>query len=269
VVVIGLVALLVARTVSAQMRLARMKNELASTVSHELKTPLASMRALVDTLAAGRYRDERQLRDYLALIAKENQRLSHLIENFLTFSRLDRGGQRLHLESLAPAAIVSAAVAPFQERFATPECRFEMRIDAELPWVRGDADALATVLVNLLDNAWKYTDGEKHIDVRARADGPFVCFEISDNGIGLHAAETKRIFDRFYQVDQSLTRQRGGCGLGLSIVQSIVRVHGGTVEVESEPGNGSTFRVKLPIDSSPRTSVSTLHTGSPAGIHAR
>jgi signal transduction histidine kinase len=258
VVFIGVLALLVARTVSAQMRLARLKNELASTVSHELKTPLASMRALVDTLAAGRYRGDRQLRDYLALIAKENQRLSHLIENFLTFSRLDRGRQQFHVESLAPAAIVTAAMAPFQERFSTPECRFEKRIDPDLPCVRGDADALATVLVNLLDNAWKYTDGEKHITVCAYADGRFVCFEIRDNGIGLHAAETRRIFDRFYQVDQSLTRQRGGCGLGLSIVQSIVRAHGGIVEVESEPGNGSTFRVRLPA--APARATETLNT---------
>src|SRR5690348_1106210 len=120
-----------------------------------------------------------------------------------------------------------------------------MDVAPQLPAVRGDADALTTVLVNLLDNACKYTESDKRIAARAYANCETVCFEVADNGIGLRAGDTRRIFDRFYQVDQSLTRQRGGCGLGLSIVQSIVRAHGGTVEVESELGKGSTFRVRI------------------------
>ncbi|MDO8543276.1 MAG: HAMP domain-containing sensor histidine kinase [Opitutaceae bacterium] len=247
VVIIALLALLVARYVSAQMRLARLKNELVSTVSHELKTPLASMRALVDTLSAGRYHDEQQLRDYLNLIARENQRLGHLIENFLTFSRLERGRQRYHFESIAPHPVVATAANALREKLESPDCVFEMHVSAHLPGVRADADALTAVLINLLDNAYKYTGEQKRITIGARANGESVCFEVTDNGIGLGAGETRKIFDRFYQVDQSLTRQRGGCGLGLSIVQSIVRAHGGTVEVESEPGKGSTFRVRIPI----------------------
>jgi two-component system phosphate regulon sensor histidine kinase PhoR len=103
------------------------------------------------------------------------------------------------------------------------------------------------VLVNLLDNACKYTNGEKHLEVRVYAEGEQVVFAVTDNGIGIAPEEQRRIFDRFYQVDQSLTRQRGGCGLGLSIVRSIVEAHHGTVEVESAPRWGSTFRVKIPI----------------------
>lgn len=247
VLIIAALAFMVARFVAAQMRLARLKDELVSTVSHELKTPLASMRALVDTLAAGRFRDEAQLRDYLQLIAKENVRLCHLIENFLAFSRMERGKHRFQFKNLAPGDVVRAAVGVMKEKLESLDCRFELRLPPDLPRIRGDAEALATVLVNLLDNACKYTNGAKRIAMQARADRGHVWFEVEDNGIGLAPAETQKIFERFYQVDQSLTRQCGGCGLGLSIVKFIVEAHGGTVEVRSAPGEGSVFRVRLPV----------------------
>ncbi len=246
--IIAILALLVARYVAAQMRLARLKNDLVSTVSHELKTPLASMRALVDTLMARRYRTEEQLQDYLRLISKENQRLSHLIENFLTFSRLERGKQRFRFEDLQPESIVADAVNALKDKLESPQCDFEAQIEPDLPRVRGDSDSLTAVLVNLLENACKYTETEKRIHLRAYPNGRQVCFEVKDNGIGLSRSEVRRVFDRFYQVDQSLTRKRSGCGLGLSIVQSIVRAHGGSVEVESQPGQGSTFTVRLPVN---------------------
>jgi signal transduction histidine kinase len=247
VLIIAMVALLVARYVAAQMQLARLKNELLSTVSHELRTPLASIRALVDTLAAGRFRNEQQLQDYLQLIATENLRLCHLIENFLTFSRLERGKKRFRFEALAPANVVATAVDALKKELTSTHCNFEVHVEPDLPHIRGDADALSTVLINLLDNSCKYTGDDKRICVRAFAEGRQVCFEVEDNGIGFDHHEAQRIFDRFYQVDQSLTRQRGGCGLGLSIVQSIVHAHDGAVEVQSEPGKGSTFRVKIPL----------------------
>ena len=244
---IAVVALLVARYVGAQMRLARLKNELVSTVSHELKTPLASMRALADTLTAGRYRDEGQLREYLALIVKENLRLSALIENFLTFSRMERGKQRFQFEDLSPATVVTTAVAALKDKLQAPHCQFHLQAAPDLPSIRGDAEALATVLINLLENACKYTEGDRRIAVRDFADQRDVWFEVEDNGLGLSPAEARKVFDRFYQVDQSLTRQRGGCGLGLSIVKFIVEAHNGTVEVKSEPGKGSMFRVRIPL----------------------
>ena len=247
VLIIAALALVVARYVAAQMRLARIKNELVSTVSHELKTPLASMRALVDTLAAGRFRDQQQLQDYLQLIGKENLRLSHLIDNFLTFSQLERGKRPFRFEELTPESVLTSAVDALKEKLAAPQCRFEQQVAPDLPHIRGDANALSTVMINLLDNAWKYTDGDKRISARAYAKGRCVCFEVEDNGIGIDSAEAKRVFDRFYQVDQSLTRRRGGCGLGLGIVQYIVWAHGGVVEVQSEPGHGSTFLVKIPL----------------------
>ncbi len=247
VAIIGVLAVMVARYVAAQVRLARLKDDLVSTVSHELKTPVASMRVLLDTLSAGRERDEAHRQRYLHLATKENQRLGHLVENFLVFSRLERGQQQFVFTALSPQELVRTAVDAGGEKFTAPDCQLTTQFAPALPAIRGDADALSTVLVNLLDNACKYTNGEKHIEVRAYAEGEQVVFAVTDNGIGIAPEEQRKIFGRFYQVDQSLTRQRGGCGLGLSIVQSIVRAHGGVVEVESEPGKGSTFRVKIPI----------------------
>jgi signal transduction histidine kinase len=247
VAIIGVLAVMVARYVAAQMRLARMKDDLVSTVSHELKTPVASMRVLLDTLAAGRCRDEAQMHRYVHLAAKENLRLSHLIENFLVFSRLERGQQQFRFTVLSPEEMARSALDALGEKLTGPPCHLTTQFAPDLPSIRGDADALSTVLVNLLDNACKYTNGEKHLEVRVYAEGEQVVFAVTDNGIGIAPEEQRRIFDRFYQVDQSLTRQRGGCGLGLSIVRSIVEAHHGTVEVESAPRWGSTFRVKIPI----------------------
>jgi signal transduction histidine kinase len=116
-----------------------------------------------------------------------------------------------------------------------------------LPLVNADRDALVTVLLNLLDNALKYTLDKKEIAVRTRADDGSMCIEVSDNGVGISRGDAKKIFDRFYQVDRSLSRGTGGCGLGLAIVKFIIDAHGGTIELDSVPGKGSTFRVRLPI----------------------
>ena len=116
-----------------------------------------------------------------------------------------------------------------------------------LPAIRADRGALAAALVNLLDNAYKYTPDKKQISLRAFREGHSVCFEVCDNGIGIPARETKKIFQKFYQADLRLSRTGGGCGLGLSIVSFLVEAHGGTVRVSSEPGKGSTFTVALEI----------------------
>ncbi len=122
----------------------------------------------------------------------------------------------------------------------------ESHVAAGIPEINGDADALTTALLNLLDNAWKYSGDDKHIVVRAEARDGHVDFAVEDNGIGLSPQEQRRVFRRFYQSDQRLARTVGGCGLGLSIVQSIIEAHHGSVRVESEVGRGSTFIIEIP-----------------------
>jgi signal transduction histidine kinase len=232
----AMLALLVAGYLRRQIRLTRLKNDLIATVSHELKTPLSSMRLLVDTLLAGRYQNEQQILDYLQLISRENTRLSNLIDNFLAFSRMERKKTTFERSSIRAEEIVKAAVEAVADRAEAPGCRLEVSLAPELPSIRGDRDALVTVRVNLLDNALKYTSEPKIIRLRCTASNGWVSIEVEDNGIGFSPRDAKRIFERFYQVDESLSRRAGGCGLGLSIVEFIVTAHGGTVAARGEPG---------------------------------
>src|SRR5258708_5329819 len=194
----SVLGLLIARGFGRQVQLARLKNDLVATVSHELKTPLTAMRALVDTLLDAERFDEKTTRDYLQLLATENARLSRLIENFLAFSRLERNKFKFQFESIDPQQIVEGAVAAMGERAG----KVTVEATNQLPSVRGDPDALVTALLNLLDNAWKYSGDEKHIVLRTGARNGVVCFAVEDNGIGLSPGETKRVFRRFYQTDQ-------------------------------------------------------------------
>jgi len=238
------------QAVGKQIRLNRMKNDFIATVSHELKTPLASMRVLVDTLLEGNVRDEAQTREYLRLTAKENERLSRMIDNFLTFSRMERNKVAFTMADARPAAIAQDAVESVKTKFTAQNCQLAVDLAEPLPEIQADHDAMVTILVNLLDNACKYTTEDKRIAMKVFPDHGFVCFAVSDNGIGLARRHIRRIFDRFYQVDSSLARKAEGCGLGLSIVKFIVDAHKGKIAVESRPGKGSTFTVRVPVSRS-------------------
>ena len=229
-----------------QMRLARLKTDLVGAVSHELRTPLASMRLLVDSLLDDTEFDSKKTREYLQLASAENLRLSRLVENFLTFSRIERNRHRLELQEIKPAEIVSSVSGIVRERFQGSGCEFSVAVEPGLPAIHADPDALLTALLNLLDNAYKYTPSDKRIRLRVSSESGQVVFAVEDNGIGIPAREQKRIFRRFYQVDRRLARETGGCGLGLSIVDSIVRAHGGSVKVTGQLGSGSTFCLCLP-----------------------
>ncbi len=240
-------AVLIAWAVRRQIRVAHLKNDLVATVSHELKTPLASMRLLIDTLLDAEEFDGRRVREYLHLIGRENTRLSRLIENFLTFSRLEQNRYAFKPTDIRPMDIVDAAAAAVRDRFQSPGCRFDIEAAPNLPTLVGDADALVTAVVNLLDNAYKYSGEDKHIILRAFARDGCVCFQIQDNGVGISRVGGRRVFKRFYQVDQTLSGIGSGVGLGLSIVRAIVLAHGGTVDLDSEIGKGSTFTLRIPV----------------------
>jgi signal transduction histidine kinase len=243
--VMAIVGAAAGRTLRRQMRLARLKTDLVATVSHELRTPLASMRVLVDGLLADEALDVKKTREYLQLVAGENERLSRLLESFLAFSRLERDQYRFVFTEVEPSAVVAAAMNTIRDRLPAP-CDISVDVAPALPALKADADALVTALVNLLDNALKYTPADKQIVVRVCRDGAFVSFLVQDNGIGIPVREQRRIFKRFYRVDQRLAQETGGVGLGLSIVDLIARGHRGSVIVRSTPGAGSTFVLRVP-----------------------
>jgi signal transduction histidine kinase len=245
-VVIVFVGIAAGQSVRRHLRLAALKTDLVAAASHELRSPLAAMRVLVDGLLADAQLDPVKTREYLVLVAGENARLSQVIDNFLTFSRLERGRPEFTFRAVSPSTVVETAMHAVRERLPAG-CRLDIDVVSDVPMVLADADGLGTALVNLLENALKYTADDKRIGVRVSADGGgFVCFAVSDNGIGIAAHEQRRIFRQFYRVDQRLSRETAGVGLGLSIVDLIVRAHGGSVSVHSKPGAGSTFTLRVP-----------------------
>jgi len=262
-------AWLMADAVRRQMRIAGLKNDLVATVSHELKTPLASIRLLVDSLleptpAPPAHSADVRTREYLELIALENSRLTRLIDNFLTFSRMERGKHQFRFEAIDARNVVAQAVAAVAHRFDGDHAILDVTNDEPLP-IQGDSDALVTAVVNLLDNACKYSEGVKRVAVVTGRRPRSIEISIEDNGIGLSPTASRRVFDRFYQVDQRLSRRHGGCGLGLSIVQYIVEAHDGTVSVASQIGKRSRFTITIPLDSSGASDGATHNAASVAG----
>ncbi|TFG48760.1 MAG: HAMP domain-containing histidine kinase [Candidatus Brocadiia bacterium] len=235
------------QVISRQIKLNRLKNDFIATITHELKTPLSSMRVLVDTLLEDRCQSKQQETEYLELISKENIRLSRLIDNFLTFSRMERNKQAFDMAKTNPAEIAKAAAEAVQTKFNHENRKLTVTIGDNLPSISADKDTMVAVLMNLLDNAYKYSYDNKQIELRVFSEESYVCFAVKDNGIGMTKRQIKRIFDRFYQVDTSLTRRAEGSGLGLSIVKFIVDAHKGRIDVESTVGKGSEFIVKIPI----------------------
>ena len=234
-----------AQAVRKQIKLNKLKNDFIATVSHELKTPLASIRLLVDTLLEGNYRDQQQVTDYFQLVSKENERLTRLVENFLSFSRMERNKQTFAMDWISPANIARTAAEAVKTKFSAGKCDFELQIADNLPEVFADHDVMVTAIVNLLDNSYKYSYDNKKIELKVFSEDSSVYFSVKDNGIGLNRRQIRKIFDRFYQADTSLSRRAEGTGLGLSIVKFIVDAHKGTISVDSEPGKGSTFIIKL------------------------
>lgn len=250
---LSLLALAVVASVGAlrltysRLNLARLRSDLAATVSHELKTPVASTRVLVDTLLDGDFEDKKETREYLELIAKENFRLSRLIENFLLFSRIERGRLSLRREELDPVELTRSVMETMRERSLVGGRRLELQPGDECPLIHADREAIASCLHNLLENAVKHTkeDGGV-IAVSVKPAGRQVAFVVGDNGDGIPREHLARIFEPFHRVDSRLSRATEGVGLGLNIVRTLVEAHGGRVDVQSDPGAGTTFTITLP-----------------------
>ena len=249
VVLMVLVATFSVRSIRYQARLARLKNDLVATVSHELKTPIASIKVLVDTLLDGHYKDADRTADYLALISAENDRLARLVANFLAFSRVEQ--KRAYERSRCNVQeIVDEALEPIRDQLEAEGFEVDVRVDRDVPHISGDRGALVSALTNLIENAHKFSGDSRRIAVRASGNTSTVRLTVIDQGIGMTRLDARRVFDRFYQADMRLARESSGVGLGLSIVKGIVEGHGGKVSVESEPGKGSTFEMSLPAGSS-------------------
>jgi signal transduction histidine kinase len=238
---------LVWTNVRRELRLSRLKSDFVANVSHELKTPLALIRLFAETLELGRVPTEEKKKQYHGIINKESRRLTQLINNILDFSRIEAGRKEYRFRRADAGAVVRDVVDAY--RFPIEHAGFALELDVadDLPEMEIDPEALSQALINLLNNAIKYSPDEKSIRVSARREGDHVRVTVKDRGIGIPKAEQKRIFEKFYRVESTLVHTTKGSGLGLALVQHIAEAHGGHVEVASAPGEGSAFTLSLPV----------------------
>jgi signal transduction histidine kinase len=235
------------RNVSKEMALARLKSDFVSNVSHELRTPLSLIRLYAETLEMGRLTYPEKYQEYYQIIRKESERLTALINNILDFSRIEAGRKEYDFRETDMRELVHNTLDSYRYQIEQQGFRFEEKIDP-VPQLRVDREAMARSLVNLVNNALKYSQDKKYIGVNLyRANGS-VKLEVIDHGIGIPPQEQGKIFEKFYRVGDPLVHNTKGSGLGLSLVRHIVQAHGGQVTVDSSPGEGSKFTIALPVN---------------------
>ena len=240
------------RSVSKEIALARLKSDFVSNVSHELRTPLSLIRLYAETLELRRVKGQQKTEEYYAIIRKESERLTALINNILDFSRIEAGRKEYDFRQTDLADLVTNTLDTYRDQIDEQGFTFERSIDPSLPPVSVDREAIARSLVNLINNALKYSDRVKFLGVKLyRADG-VVKLEVADRGIGIARNEHAKIFEKFYRVGDPLVHNTKGSGLGLSLVRHIAHAHGGEVEVDSAPGKGSRFTMTLPLAAATR-----------------
>jgi signal transduction histidine kinase len=242
-------------TLSRQLKIQEMKTDALNAVSHELKTPLASMRVLIETLQDGRAGDEAAQGEYLSMLMSENQRMGRILSDFLSLARLERNRKTFRMLPVVAAESVRSAVDEARPKVEERGGRIRCYGPKDGPLVVGEGTSLEGVISILLDNAVKYTQtgGVPDIEIAYFKSGRFAYFLIKDRGIGVPREYRRRIFDSFYQVDPKLSRRGGGCGLGLSIAWHIVSAHGGEIRQQARRGRGSIFRFSIPL--APKTAT--------------
>jgi signal transduction histidine kinase len=235
------------RSVSKEVALAHLKSDFVSNVSHELRTPLALIRLYAETLELGRITTSEKKEEYYRIIRKESERLTALINNILDFSRIEAGRKEYDFRETDIAELVRNTLDAYRYQIEQQGFAFEQNIDASIPAVRVDREAIARALVNLVNNALKYSADEKFLGVKLYRVNDFLKLEVVDRGIGITRREQSKIFEKFYRTGDALVHNTKGSGLGLSLVRHITQAHGGEVEVESAPGKGSKFILTLPL----------------------
>ncbi|MCI0813792.1 MAG: PAS domain-containing protein [Chloroflexi bacterium] len=237
--------LVVFHDVTESKRLDDVRRDFVANVSHELRTPLSAVKSVIETLQGGAVDEPDVARDFLARAETEVERLVQLLEELLALSRLESGDLHFTEHPLDMRDVVRSVgqrMAPHAQR-AGVDLRVD--VDGRVQGVSGDPAALERAIVNLVDNAIKFTPKGGSVDLSSRADDGSVTIVVADTGAGIDPLDLPRVFERFFKADRA--RQRGGTGLGLAIVKHTVEAHGGSIGVESQLGAGSVFRLKLPL----------------------
>jgi signal transduction histidine kinase len=235
------------RNVSREMTLARLKSDFVANVSHELRTPLALIRLYAETLELGRLTAKEKYQEYFRIIREESERLTALINNILDFSRIEAGRKEYEFQETNLAELIHSTLDSYRFQIQQNGFAFEEKISGDIPPVIVDREAIARSLLNLVNNALKYSKDQKYIGVSLYRSNSTVNLEVRDHGIGIPKNEQEKIFEKFYRCGDPLVHNIKGSGLGLSLVRHIARAHGGDVLVESAPEEGSRFTIALPL----------------------
>ena len=250
VLAIGTGSWLIVTSLNSELKLARQKTDFVSNVSHELKTPLTSIRMFSELLADGRVPDAAKQKNYLDIITAEAARLTRLINNVLDFARMESGEKKYQFQPCHLVEVVRSTAETFRPHLEANGFKFDCESPATEIAVRGDADALAQVLVNLLSNAEKYFNGRKEIGLQLalkQSPLPYAEIRVLDRGSGVPRGSEEKVFEKFYRAHDSLSSGIQGSGLGLTIARQIARAHGGDVVCEPREGGGSCFSLRIPL----------------------
>ena len=235
------------RDMHREAQTAEMRSQFVASVSHDLKTPLTSIRAHAETLLLGRAGSPETTSDYLRTIVSESERLTRLVDSVLDFSRIERGRKAYQLQETRLEDVVQAAARAMEHPFSQLGFTLAISSDGSNPTLRADPEALTQAILNLLGNAMKYSGDSKRIEIRVGTRDEEAFVDVIDHGIGIARDEQSRIFERFHRVQSEETSDIAGTGLGLPLALHVVEAHQGRIAVVSRPGHGSTFSVRLPL----------------------
>ncbi len=247
-----------ARATARELAVARLQSDFVSAVSHEFRTPLTSLRHLTDLLAGGAVGSDDRRTQYYSVMARETERLHRLVEGLLDFGRMEAGEREYLVEAVDPVELIESVVDDFQADLAPASRRVELTTNGLAPKsciVHVDREAISRAIRNLLDNAVKYSPETSAVRVELARDERRVAIRVHDEGLGIPSAEHARIFEKFVRGSASRALHIKGTGIGLAMVQHIVRAHGGEIRLDSEPGRGSTFAVMLPAENNDGTAT--------------
>ncbi len=235
------------RSTAKELKLARLKSDFVATVSHEFRTPLTSIRYMAELLQRGRVPQEERKQRYYETITGESERLSRLVENLLDFSKIEAGMKEYTMEETDVTAVAAETASRFRQQSVLQEFSLETEIADGIPLVRADRESISRAVFNLLDNAVKYSNGNPRIVLRVWTRDDHVCLQVEDEGVGISKSDQKRIFDKFYRARHATESDVKGSGIGLPLVDHIVRAHGGRIILESEPRKGTRVTIELPV----------------------
>jgi len=240
-------AFLITRTIAHEMEILKIKSDFVSSVSHEFKTPLTSIKALTERLKEGKVKDPAKMKQYFSVISQDTDKLTRLVRNILDFSKIEEGKKEYEFVETDVAQLMIQQIESFRKDEIQKGAKINIQIPEDIPLLNIDREAFSQALINLLNNALKFSPDRKEVYVNVKKDAENVIIEVKDKGIGISQDEIDKIFDKFYQGRNALRRSIKGTGLGLTLVKHTVEAHGGRISVESKIGQGSTFSLVFPI----------------------